>query len=380
MRLQGQYFGDSAQPRKVWTLVNKPSPLKASALTLRSDAGQQRVAFRVSFLAERQLVEGDRVILGLPGLEWHDSSGTPSMQPRDLIVGGRDGDRFDGREGWLPWSDAAGGEMHFRVARSVPLSTAVQFDVMWIGGPKDSLSKPKPRAPIADAPWIAMRGGSATMPAGAAGVFRKAPVSVVVDNGNGWLNATGGAPAQSWVPCEDVVWKSQDELRCTVPAGGGAPSLIRVEVGAQDSNIMMMPSYAPPVIQSVQPQRGPAAGGYQLTINGTHFGTTPDWVDAIWIGQAECTDVRWLSGGSVTCVAPPGFGGNQSILVHVSGQYSRASDLQPIQFHYESPRVLDVCPNHGSTGDDVLVFGENFGAARWPQEHALKSEVRSSPS
>jgi hypothetical protein len=114
-------------------------------------------------------------------------------------------------------------------------------------------------------------------------------------------------PSGSW---------SHTEIRCTLPAGHGRAAPVAITVDGQTGNGTY--AYAPPIVATVSPTTGPAAGGTLLTLMGTNFGIAP----SVTIGGSPCV-VQTSSHGSITCRTPLGSG-SQPIVVTALDQSATA--------------------------------------------------------
>jgi len=117
-----------------------------------------------------------------------------------------------------------------------------------------------------------------------------------------------------------------------------------------------------PTLTSVQPSHGPAAGGYQVVLTGTHLPVRPTIV--FWIDEpnsVQITEVRRLAvsnaaGTRTTVVMPPGTPGG-SAAMYVRG-YPYLVQGQPT-FGYDRPdrpaavpsRTASATPGAGPTGE-----------------------------
>jgi large repetitive protein len=109
---------------------------------------------------------------------------------------------------------------------------------------------------------------------------------------------------------------SHSEIRCTLPAGHGRAAPVAITVDGQTGNGTY--AYAPPIVATVSPTTGPAAGGTLLTLMGTNFGIAP----SVTIGGSPCV-VQTSSHGSITCRTPMGSG-SQPIVVTALDQSATA--------------------------------------------------------
>lgn len=111
-----------------------------------------------------------------------------------------------------------------------------------------------------------------------------------------------------------------------------------------------------PDITDIQPASGATAGGTIITISGTGFGATGNF---IMIGQNPC-QAPVLSPGRITCALPPGSGANRPVRVIDDAGMPSA----PYPFSYSSPQVTSVTAASAPTagGTVITITGQNFGA------------------
>ena len=60
----------------------------------------------------------------------------------------------------------------------------------------------------------------------------------------------------------------------------------------------------PPFVESVQPHCGPFFGSTKLTITGQRFGDSAAELEAVFLGDHECVDVKWCTASIITCTTP----------------------------------------------------------------------------
>jgi hypothetical protein len=150
----------------------------------------------------------------------------------------------------------------------------------------------------------------------------------------------------------------------TVPAGapGNVEIVLTTAAGVPSDGVTFTYEAPPtPTVSSISPASGSTAGGTQVTITGTNFGTTPGTVT---IGGNGATLVSW-SDTSIVVTTPPGTAGPATVTadgVTASGP----------SFTYEapvvtpSPSITGISPNHGPTagGERLTITGTNFGTAK----------------
>lgn len=137
-----------------------------------------------------------------------------------------------------------------------------------------------------------------------------------------------------------------------------AASLIGITgltAGAVLGGIAAAPQALAGTVAGISPADGATAGGYEMTITGTGFGTTPGTVT---IGGNAAGFVTW-SDTEVDVVVPPGEPGTVPVVVTDStGDVSNA-----LSFTYDAPLISGLSPSAVSTagGTPVALTGTNFG-------------------
>eukprot|EP00163_Fabomonas_tropica_P009196 TRINITY_DN18_c0_g1_i5.p1 TRINITY_DN18_c0_g1~~TRINITY_DN18_c0_g1_i5.p1 ORF type:complete len:908 (+),score=292.21 TRINITY_DN18_c0_g1_i5:293-3016(+) len=118
------------------------------------------------------------------------------------------------------------------------------------------------------------------------------------------------------------------------------------------------PAGKTPSVDRVLSRPARTTGGSQVTISGANFYPSMK----IMIGGRECTKPGWMSPTQIACIAPPGAGKKQTIVVTAPGGKSS----KPVKaFDYADPVVSRVVPDFGPGmgGSTVVIEGENFGAS-----------------
>jgi hypothetical protein len=122
------------------------------------------------------------------------------------------------------------------------------------------------------------------------------------------------------------------------PGIGGTKAKIKVTTGegsAESLTEFEWEGVAPttPVVSSINPTKGPAAGGTTVTITGEHLtGTT-----AVEFGTTAATSFDEVSGTEVTAVAPPGIGGTKAKIKVTTGEGSAESLTE---FEWTAPAIV----------------------------------------
>ncbi len=147
---------------------------------------------------------------------------------------------------------------------------------------------------------------------------------------------------------------NQSQIKFMLPAGQGVSNTISVDVSGQLSPNAYF-NYGVPGITSVSPNHGPAAGGVEITVGGTNFGTS----GTLTLNGQTVTPTSY-SNTQIKFMLPAGQGTNNSIVVGVSGQNSAA-----VLFSYDGPMLFSASPNHGPTigGVEISLIGTNFGTS-----------------
>lgn len=131
-----------------------------------------------------------------------------------------------------------------------------------------------------------------------------------------------------------------------------------------------------PAISSIDPDEGGI--GQYVTIYGTNFGASTGsvWFEHSSLGTAqgsiefpdECSEDIW-SVDEITIIVPELFDNNEAI---VAGDYelyvesSRGDESEPVSFTITdddpTPGICAVDPDSGTSGDTVIIYGDNFGS------------------
>jgi hypothetical protein len=150
--------------------------------------------------------------------------------------------------------------------------------------------------------------------------------------------------------------------------------------------MMIRPSwkYDTPIVYSVKPSNGPAAGGSTHTIKGLNFGPNDAYTGEklqIAINEidgkdgkewVDCRTTTWVSDNEATCVTPAGVGTFRTMrgsLATLIGEQSKKL------FTYDKPVLTKLEPSTGAPrgGYSVIVHGYNFGTVRstWVQGQSI---------
>ncbi|MFE1173966.1 IPT/TIG domain-containing protein [Streptomyces sp. NPDC058773] len=178
--------------------------------------------------------------------------------------------------------------------------------------------------------------------------------TVVTLSGSGFSGATavqfGGVPASFTV-------NSSTQITATAPAGSGTVQVTVTTPGGTSSGVPFTYVSAPvPVLTSVSPNSGPAAGGTTVTLTGTGLATAT----AVRFGVTSATSFTVVSDTQITAVAPPGTGTVQITVTTPGGTSNGVSYT-----YVGAPTLTAISPNQGSTagGNTVSLTGTNLSGA-----------------
>ncbi|MFD7506897.1 beta strand repeat-containing protein [Streptomyces sp. NPDC059850] len=135
---------------------------------------------------------------------------------------------------------------------------------------------------------------------------------------------------------------SPSQITAVAPPGSAGPVQITVTGPGGTSNGLTYTYVASPVLGSVSPNGGPAAGGNTVTITGSGFtGAT-----AVRFGSVNATSFTVVSNTQISAVAPPGSAGPVQVTVTGPGGTSNG-----ITYTYAAGPVLSaVSPGQGPVG------------------------------
>jgi hypothetical protein len=117
--------------------------------------------------------------------------------------------------------------------------------------------------------------------------------------GTNFGGTTGASVIVGGNPCP-VVSQSHIQIVCTLAAGQGNNLPLQVTVQGQVSAPKYV-SYASPLLTSIVPASGPAAGNTPVTINGTNLGQS----GIVTIAGVPCALTSWTH-TQIKCTTPPG--------------------------------------------------------------------------
>ncbi len=160
-------------------------------------------------------------------------------------------------------------------------------------------------------------------------------------------------------------------LTVIAPYGNlGAVDITLISSGVSDVTKYSAYQYVAPQVTAVSPASGPSAGGTNVTITGSGFGTSGSV--SVTIGGVPATNITRVDSTRITATTPAGTVGAANVVVTVSGS---AGSPGPIVitgtglFTYApsvwSPTLAAITPNSGplSGGQTVTLTGTNFRAS-----------------
>ena len=137
--------------------------------------------------------------------------------------------------------------------------------------------------------------------------------------------------------------------------------LVTTAVGTSANTSADNYAYGKPVITSISPVSGPAAGGTSVTINGTGF--TDDVTVKFGTKTVPSADVTVNSPTKITAKSPSGTAG-QMVQVSVTNDENTSADTVNDNFTYAGtgPSISSLTPSAGNAGggNEVVIKGVNF--------------------
>ncbi|MET9876718.1 IPT/TIG domain-containing protein [Actinacidiphila glaucinigra] len=175
----------------------------------------------------------------------------------------------------------------------------------------------------------------------------------VVLNGSGFTGAT--AVKFGTTAAVGYVVNSASQITAVAPAGTGTVA-ITVSTPGGTSNSVTYTYTAQPVLVSVSPSQGPAAGGTAVTLTGSGFtGAT-----SVKFGATAATSYTVNSATQITAVAPAGTG---AVPVTVTTPGGTSNSV--FYFYLNAPVLLSVSPTQGPSagGTAVTLTGTDLSGA-----------------
>jgi hypothetical protein len=166
------------------------------------------------------------------------------------------------------------------------------------------------------------------------------------------------------VPAADVTYTSATEIKAYAPAGI-INTTVQVSVTTVDGTSADTSAdnyaYGKPVVSSISPVTGPAAGGTTVTINGNGF--TDDVTVKFGLVTVTSANLTVNSPTKITAKSPAGTAGNK-VQVSVTNDEGTSPDTVNDNFTYAGtgPGISSLTPSAGdaSGGDEVVIQGANF--------------------
>lgn len=181
--------------------------------------------------------------------------------------------------------------------------------------------------------------------------------------GAGLANATqvtfGGYPASYYV-------RNDNMIIVNTPPGAGQVDVVVTVAGDQPGATAPATYRYAPVVSSLNPTLGPAAGGTTVLVVGDDF----DSETTAYFGETKAA-TTYVSQTQLSAVSPPGSGVAPVSVRDSSGLYDPAT----VPFSYE-PRVSGLVPGVGASGATVTIHGSNFDSGAT----VLFGEVSVTPS
>ena len=111
-------------------------------------------------------------------------------------------------------------------------------------------------------------------------------------------------------------------------------------------------------------------GGTPITIFGHDFGALEVFGSteglSVFLDGVPCSSIERISSSVLTCVTPAGCNANAQLVVNAGNQ--RAKDK--VTLAYRRPEMGVVKPNNGQPGDEITIYGHNFGRNASADGHA----------
>ncbi|OBT38906.1 hypothetical protein VE00_11176 [Pseudogymnoascus sp. WSF 3629] len=165
-------------------------------------------------------------------------------------------------------------------------------------------------------------------------------------------------------PASSFAILSNTQVVAVAPAGAAGVTTVTVTNGTGTSNTLPYTynGIAAPVVSTVSPTSGPAAGGNTVVINGSGFTNAT----VVTFGSTPATSFTVASDTAINAVVPPGPSAGGVVSVFVTGP-GGTSATGPTYTYTAAPTpiITQVTPASGpvSGGNTVVVTGSNFNGA-----------------
>ncbi|XP_060038552.1 plexin-B3 isoform X3 [Erinaceus europaeus] len=183
-----------------------------------------------------------------------------------------------------------------------------------------------------------------------------------------------GAVRVAGRPCspDPTLYRTSVRIVCVAaPAPSGTTGPVQVAIKSQAPGISSQHfTYQDPTLLSLSPQRGPQAGGTQLTIHGRHLQTGHNI--SAFVGSQPCPIQEPVCPEVIVCRTRPQAAPGEAVVRVVFGQAQRTLRAKP--FHYTAnPQIMAAEPNVGFRGGGRLirVRGTGLDVVRRPQLSVL---------
>ena len=102
-------------------------------------------------------------------------------------------------------------------------------------------------------------------------------------------------------------------------------------------------------------------GGTPITIFGSNFGGLevfgPTEGLSVHLDGVPCSSIERISSSILICIAPAGCSANAQVVVAAGNQQAK----DPVAVAYRRPEMGVVKPSSGKPGDEITIYGHNFG-------------------
>ncbi len=158
-------------------------------------------------------------------------------------------------------------------------------------------------------------------------------------------------------PATSFTFVSDGQITATSPAGSGVVDVTVVTAGGTSAKSSADQFSYAPVVTTISPVNGPAAGGTQVTITGVNLAA----VTAVNFGSKSATSFTVISDTQITAISPAGTGMVDVTVVAAGGTSAKSS---ADQFSY-APVVTEISPVNGPAagGTQVTITGVGFTGA-----------------
>ncbi|KAJ5151513.1 uncharacterized protein N7482_010765 [Penicillium canariense] len=186
--------------------------------------------------------------------------------------------------------------------------------------------------------------------------------NTVTINGTGLLYTTGVSFGAT--PATSFAILSNTQVAAVAPGGTAGPTTVSVANGAGTSGTLPYTynGVVAPVVTSVTPTGGPAAGGNTVAIVGSGF----TFATVVTFGATPVTTFAILSDTAINAVVPPGPGAGATVDVLVTGPGGTSAVGTTYTYApAPTPTVTALLPGSGavSGGNTVTLTGSNLNGA-----------------